>query len=73
MATQKALTKEQATKSLGYNPIFAEREDLTAAMEYVIEVGKATGDSPSVVTATMIYANTLINLITDRFDLTPKQ
>lgn len=50
-------------KPFGYNPMFSEREEIADAFEYVCQVGDAADCKPHVVTAVMVYVNTLLKVL----------
>lgn len=51
-------------KRAGYCGFFARRDTIDEATTYAEEIGKACGAAPHVITAVMVYANTLVYLQT---------
>ena len=63
--TLKGLTPEQkkAAYECGYVAMFADRQTLDDAIKYIELVGKASGSTAHVMTACMVYVNTLVKIL----------
>lgn len=55
----------------GYNGMFASRDTIDEALEYVTKIGKACQHNTAVVTACMVYANTLVTTLYENGMLMP--
>jgi len=53
-----SMTKQELATAISSN-FFGERDTLQEAFDYAIAVAKASGNSPAVVTALMVVANTI--------------
>lgn len=60
-------------KELGYCELFADRDTYDEAQDYLIMVARATDNAPAVITAGMVLANTIIRIISENYDLVPKE
>ena len=54
---------ESLLTPFGYSGLFSHREEIQDAFEYVASIGEATGAKPHVVTACMVYVNTLLRVL----------
>ena len=66
---QKDRELEEYLKQFGYCGLFAHREDLNKAMEYVTALAEASGNPQAVITAVFVYVNTLLRLLHDNEQL----
>ncbi len=67
------MKNSELKKQLGYNPMFASRENMDEAFNYLEQVAKGTGASGHVITAAMVVLNTHIEQVVEHYELAPKQ
>jgi hypothetical protein len=54
---------DRLLQHFGYNPMFGVRDNITEAFTYLCDIGDACGAKTHVVTACMVYVNTLISIL----------